>query len=111
MSKDICVIYDKATSKILEIRNANGRKTSRYYGFGAAKAALTRFHKKWLKENNFLVSNDGPMFDYNIAEIQFYSRNIERTVKRKNLMTGQEFEESINTPYYCSPSSETYWSM
>ena len=24
---------------------------------------------------------------------------------------GQEFKERYDTPYYCSPSSETYWSM
>jgi hypothetical protein len=32
-------------------------------------------------------------------------------VTRKNLMSGQEFEERYDRPYYCSPSSETYWSM
>ncbi len=32
-------------------------------------------------------------------------------VKRKNLMSGNEFVERYDTPYYCSPSSETYWSM
>jgi hypothetical protein len=24
-------------------------------------------------------------------------------------MTGEEFQESANRPYHCSPSSETYW--
>lgn len=32
-------------------------------------------------------------------------------VTRKNLMSGEEFQERYDTPYYCSPSSETYWSM
>ena len=32
-------------------------------------------------------------------------------VKRKNLMSGNEFVERYDTPYYCSPSSESYWSM
>lgn len=31
-------------------------------------------------------------------------------VTRKNLMSGQEFQERYDTPYFCSPSSETYWS-
>ncbi len=35
----------------------------------------------------------------------------ETMVTRKNLMSGQEFEERYDRPYYCSPSSETYWSM
>ena len=32
-------------------------------------------------------------------------------VTRKNLMTGGEFTERYDTPYFCSPSSESYWSM
>jgi hypothetical protein len=35
----------------------------------------------------------------------------ETYVTRKNLMTGQEYKERYDTPYSCSPSSETYWSM
>ncbi len=30
--------------------------------------------------------------------------------KQKNLMSGAEFLEPVDTPHYCSPSSETYWS-
>ena len=32
-------------------------------------------------------------------------------VTRKNLMTGKEYEERFDTPYFCSPSRESYWSM
>ena len=35
----------------------------------------------------------------------------ETYVTRKNLLSGAEFQERYDTPYYCSPSSETYWSM
>ena len=35
----------------------------------------------------------------------------ETLVTRRNAMNGQEFQERYDTPYYCSPSSETYWSM
>ena len=35
----------------------------------------------------------------------------ETYVTRKNMMSGAEFQERYDTPYYCSPSSETYWSM
>jgi len=34
----------------------------------------------------------------------------ETFVTRRNLLTGQEFQERYDTPYYCSPSSETFWS-
>ena len=29
---------------------------------------------------------------------------------QKNLLSGQEFQERYDTPHYCSPSSETFWS-
>ena len=103
MSKDTFVIYDRKTSAILEIRNANGRRNSRYSGIGAARAALTRFTKK----NDTTPAESG----YGIAESEYYGKNIERMVERTNIMNGKKFMESINTPYYCSPSSETYWSM
>ena len=42
---------------------------------------------------------------------QGYRYEIHETfVTRKNMMSGKEFQERYDTPYYCSPSSETYWS-
>ena len=35
----------------------------------------------------------------------------ETFVTKKNLMGGKEFTERYDTPYYCSPASESYWSM
>jgi hypothetical protein len=35
----------------------------------------------------------------------------ETYVTKQNLMGGTEFQERYDTPRYCSPSSETYWSM
>ncbi len=35
----------------------------------------------------------------------------ETYVTKKNLIGGKEFQERYDTPYYCSPSSESYWSM
>jgi hypothetical protein len=34
----------------------------------------------------------------------------ETYVTRRSLMGGAEFRERYDTPYHCSPSSETYWS-
>ena len=43
---------------------------------------------------------------------QGYRYEIHETyVTRKNLLTGKEFQEHYDTPYFCSPSSESYWSM
>ena len=33
-----------------------------------------------------------------------------RLVERTNAMTGEKFTEAADTPFACSPSSETYWS-
>lgn len=42
---------------------------------------------------------------------QGYRFEIHETyVTRRNLMSGGEFQERYDTPYTCSPSSETYWS-
>lgn len=43
-----------------------------------------------------------------IRSYQMYGGS--RMVTRVNLMAGKEFQERADTPYYCSPSSETYWS-
>ena len=32
-------------------------------------------------------------------------------VTNTNSMSGKEFQERYDTPYYCSPRSESYWSM
>jgi len=42
---------------------------------------------------------------------QGYRYEIHETlVTRTNLLSGQEFQERYDTPYYCSPSSESYFS-
>lgn len=41
-----------------------------------------------------------------------YVRFIYETyVIKRNMMTGVEFQERYDTPYFCSPASESYWSM
>ena len=36
---------------------------------------------------------------------------VETMVTKRNALSGNTFQERYDTPYYCSPSSETYWSM
>jgi hypothetical protein len=36
---------------------------------------------------------------------------VETMVTRTNALSGKTFQERYDTPYYCSPSSESYWSM
>ncbi len=35
----------------------------------------------------------------------------ETFVTKNNLMGGREFTERYDTPHFCSPASESYWSM
>jgi hypothetical protein len=90
------VIYDKQTTIIFK-----PFKTKEFKSIGAAKRQLNEFAK--------IYNTD--MSGYAIAdEITFHS-TIEKTVKRKNLMSGLEYDEPINTPPYMSPACESYWSM
>jgi len=49
---------------------------------------------------------------YGISNWPNYRIEIHETyVTRRNLMTGNLFQERYDTPWCCSPSTETYWSM
>jgi hypothetical protein len=73
-------------------------KTRAYKTFGAARATRTRLINKagW---------NESQL---NIVDTKTYKP---RMVERTNLMSGKKFQEDVNTPYFCSPASESYWSM
>jgi hypothetical protein len=44
-------------------------------------------------------------------KLGFIVEVFETYVTKTNMMGGKEFKERYDTPYYCSPSSESYWSM
>lgn len=46
-----------------------------------------------------------------VADRATYETKIVHMVERTNLMSGKKYMEPSNTPSYCSPSSEAYWSM
>ena len=96
------VIYHNETTKLL------GGASKSYKTMGAAKAAISRLRKN-VPVSDLNTDND-PLFVYAIAEINYFYKHIEHTVERVNLMSGKTFRESVNTPYHCSPSSESYWS-
>lgn len=48
---------------------------------------------------------------YAIAEEEYFHNHIERQVTKRNLVSGLEFTQPINTPRCCDPSTETYWHM
>lgn len=96
------VIYEYATTKIY------GGQSKSYKTFGAAKAAITRMRKKMPAAD--VGTERDPEFFYCIAEINYFFKTIEKKVERTNLMSGEKYMESVNTPRFCSPSSESYWS-
>ena len=52
------------------------------------------------------------LYSENYPITQGYRLAIYETyVTRTNLMGGAEYRERYDTPRYCSPSSEAYWSM
>ena len=44
------------------------------------------------------------------TKLGFIVEVFETFVTKKNLMGGKEFTERYDTPYFCSPASESYWS-
>ena len=45
-----------------------------------------------------------------IADEHVYRTQVCGKIMVRNLMTGAMVEEAADTPYYCSVSSESYWS-
>ena len=82
---------------IMKIPPRKGRKGGWAYGIGK------------LNQEQVLASPVFPSLKQAVAEAVEELNNIKVPVK--NLMTGDMVLESLTTPYYCSVSSETYWSM
>ena len=109
-------IYEKSSTLIMgKVYRGEMRPDHRksYKTMSAAKAALSRASKQWwdlLGRYGDPTEND-PVFRYGIAEADYFHKNIERRVAKRNLSTGIVYEETINTPAYMSPACESYWSM
>jgi hypothetical protein len=73
----------------------------------AAKAALTRFTKVGSTERISCESRN----ELAIAESNYFHAEIEKQETKRNLLSGKEFTQPVNTPLCCDPSSETYHSM
>ena len=107
-------IYEKTSTLIMgkmNTRTGEVRPDHRkaYKTMSAAQAALTRMSKRYRADLKDSVND--PQYRYGIAEAEYFHSTIEKSRNVKNLMNGAPLVETVNTPYYCSPSSETYWSM
>lgn len=86
------VIYNTESTVLMDKRV---HKTER-----AAKMALTRA----------VNAGDVVREDMTISTYAKFKK-VEKTRTVKSLMTGEDVVESVNTPYYLSVASESYWSM
>lgn len=102
---------------------------------GHAKASLTRIKKKFAEglknkkpygtfkfEGLGIHENGktgrqaegeltGEMVEMKIINTDVYFNNIEAQEEVTNMMSGKKFKQSVNTPSFMSPASESYWSM
>lgn len=77
------------------------KKGERLYG----KYEYQNQTEKWMQEEiRDLAAGAYPAPKYRFELHETY-------VTRKSLMSGEEFQERYDTPWTCSPASETYWSM
>ena len=44
-------------------------------------------------------------------ELGYTVKVFETWITKTNMMSGKEFKEKYDTPYFCSAASESYWSM
>jgi hypothetical protein len=116
------VIYNLETTRFVRILRNGYWQDASYKTEGAARAAFNRFAKdypqKWVKENSRYGqkpprAEDAPDFakTHAIAERAHFHAHIEKQETKRNLLSGKEFTQPVNTPLACDPSSETYWSM
>lgn len=102
---------------------------------GHAKASLTRIKKKFdtgfknkrpygtfkfeylgMKDSGNALPRDhgnltGKMVEMKIVDVETYRKDIEAQEEVTNMMSGKKFKQSVNTPGFMSPSSESYWSL
>ena len=110
-------IYEKSSTYIMgQVNKLDGlvRPDHRqsYKTMPAAKAALTRMSKRYRADLQETVND--PQFRFAIAEAGYFHKNIEKSRTVYSIMDQAKerpITETVNTPGYMSPSSESYWSM
>jgi len=121
------VIFNKETTRILSApARSVGCYIESYKSESAAKAALTRLTNKGKLGSSYdtvpATAPNGMAYDkrvetpfvktdFSIAEISVFRASIEKVETKRNIMSGEAFEQGVNTSRCCDPSSELYWSM
>ena len=94
------LIYEKESTRIVRIMRQNFWQDAQYKSEGAAKAGFSRLAKQGKVAHATHAILEAAEF-----------RKIEKTETKRNLLSGKEFTQSVNTPLCCDPSTDTYWSM
>ena len=94
-------IYDIVTTRFVRIMRNGYWQDATYKTEAAAKTAFTRL----VKQGKIKPASHA------IAPLDIFHQQIEKKETKTNLLSGKTFEQSVNTPLCCDPSSETYWSM
>ncbi len=79
-----------------------------YKTWGGALRVATKANDKEKARCGDNMIGPGP---YGVAELSHYQSRVVRKVTRTNLQSGLAYQEDSNTPGFCSPASEAYWSM
>jgi hypothetical protein len=79
------------------------------------KDARTKSGERLVSKTDYEVTEQS-MLEHTVKHTyrasQGYRYEIHETyVTKTNLMGGAEFTERYDTPHFCSPASESYWSM
>jgi len=110
-------IYERSSTYIMGKLNTHTGEVrpdhrQSYKTMASAKAALTRMSKR--HRADMLESANDPQYRYGIAEANYFHDNVEKSRTVYSLMDHQKekpIQETVNTPGYMSPRSESYWSM
>lgn len=79
-----------------------------YYTVPAAKGVITQLKKRKMFNGEKVTEPlDLKVMTYD----EFITAFPVKMVTRTNLMSGLEFQEAEDTPNFCSPACEAYWSM
>jgi hypothetical protein len=96
------VIYNKETTRL--VHGLPGKRRDfdhkKFATYRAAQSYRTR-----------MVNLGEDIDQYGIADEATFYQKIEKTETKRNLLSGKDFTQPVNTPLCCDPSSETYWSM
>jgi hypothetical protein len=93
--------YHKETTRYLSRHPGVRTNHESFASAGAARAAITREARRGAIQ----------AADFDVADSTVFHSSIEKTETVKNILSGQDVVQSVNTPWCCNPSSETYHSM